>query len=147
MTGSTIPDAIDQLVQLATRVCPAGTEISDGEPPSDSLATSVCLAYASEGEAVEIRDARADAHGAQDAENYVVHNEISVWDGDLDTGSARRQTFALRDAIYAALAEDPSLGDVVDNARPGGGGVMTATEEGSVAVLRFEITVRAWRTP
>jgi hypothetical protein len=148
-TASTIPAALDALVAAARRALP-GVQVADGQPAEDIADDLMAIGYASDPEepVVESTLTQEQATRDPDHESYEVSCEAWSWQGhEVDATPVRDRVFAMFSALAAELADDPTLGGVVGQARLSTQAFAQGQSSmGAVAGCRFTVAVDAWTT-
>lgn len=143
---TTILDALNALVRIATAAVPSTVQVIYGEP-LNTEDDFVAIGYGGgEGHpAVTFQLDVADEALGRAAEVYDVEGLISSWRGEKDFSLVDVEAFSLLKMLRAAVAADRKLGGVVALARFTSGSLVHEIEgDGSVASIPFTISVQAW---
>lgn len=145
---STAPAVIDALVALAAGT-PSGVQALDGPATQDLQEDVVIIGWSGvQGEPILFNTlTQAQLAAEPDRESYDVLSAISCWRGITDFKTVRDRAYELLGELRAGLADDPSLGGAVMEARISAADLtQDQTEAGALAELRFTVHVDAYTT-
>lgn len=150
--GSSVPDAIDYLMTHVPTL--AGLLAVDPKPvvedtwPVERGRTMVIIGGGPDPDSYGV-DQRFDGQAGRETENVTVHSTIVVYrTGERMASKARRDAYAILDAIGALIADDRSLGRAIDQGLPArigsSRGMPTSNAKaagtGRICEVRFDLT-------
>ena len=143
---STVPAALDALLQALSLALPKGVQLVDGQPIRTDPDV-ICIGFNGEPETemISITRRRADRGGRSDSETYDIGCIASSWRGDTDPKIVRDRAFELVALVEAELARDRTVGRTVARAYVTVSGVAPVqTSKGAMCTVRFTIHVDAF---
>jgi hypothetical protein len=149
---STIPAALDALVELARRAHP-DVQVLDGGPTVRVSDDVIAIGYSGSSTQPDVENTltREQLEMMPDRESYDVYCMVSAWRGDAHRGhrpdarTVRMRAFELLEGIRAELAQDSRLGGAVMMATLTTLDVVAdQTESGPVCTIRFQVHIDAY---
>lgn len=140
-----VPGALDGLKAIGSRVLP-GVELTIG-PNYDPGGDYLCIGWVDEhNPGVTVQSRISDAGLSQEAQDYDIHCAIAVHRGNEQITQAIAEAYAYYNAMDLAIRLDPRLANSVARATVGHSNLLLSnTEKGRMAALRFAVTVRTWK--
>jgi hypothetical protein len=145
-TVSTLPAALDALLQALGLALPDKVQLIDGQPiRTDPDIIAIGFNGEPETEMITTTRRRADRGGRSDSETHDISCIASSWRGDTDPKLVRDRAFELIDLVAAELARDRTLDRTVARAYLTVSGVAPVqTTKGAMCTVRFTIRIDAF---
>jgi hypothetical protein len=140
MSGTSIPDVLDQLVAIWTAAGVAGLQVVDGTPYDVGNSFLAVGWDRSDQPTVAWTDAHYTAGGQRGKQAFDVSNLLSLGLGNDTMQAARRQIFTVFDVLAAAVAANRTLNGAVLAAWISAGDMTPAVSEtGEYVDFRFTV--------